>query len=402
MQFSYVAYRTTGEVVRGLVEADSEAAAEEALWQSNLSVVRLDRKRQMPAKEDLLPTVFGVRRGHVITFSHEFATLLTSGIPLVGALRMLIEPLPNVLFQRAITSIVEDLETGTRLSDAFAKYPAIFPPLYLRLLAVGEETGNLETLLREVVTYMEKEEAIINKIRGAVAYPAFIFALAIGATLVMMNFVLPALTGLFSEFGSELPLMTRIMVAVSRFTQRNFTYMVAGIGAAVALLVLYRRTREGARRIDYLLTRIPFVGNVVIVGNMSRMSRTMATLLQAGVSLTETIDVVISTSGNARIREALKRVRGKIIGGTALSDALRDESVIPVMVTQMIHVGEETGTLEPNLAHLAEFFEAQADRAVSAMTGVLEPAMIIVVGVIVSVVAISIIQPMYSILQRVR
>ncbi len=402
MQYTYVAYRASGEVVRGLVEADSEAAAEEALWQSNLSVVRLDRRRQMPAKEDLFPTLFGVRRAHVITFTREFSTLLGSGIPLVGAMRMLVEHMPNVLFQRAITAIVEDLETGTRLADAFAKFPTIFPPLYLRLLAVGEETGNLETLLQEVVVYMEKEEAIINKIRGAVAYPAFIFALAIGATLVMMNFVLPALTGLFSEFGSELPLMTRIMVAVSRFVQRYFAYILLGIGAAVVLLVLYRRTQEGARRIDFLLTRIPYVGNVIVVGNMSRMCRTMATLLQAGVSLTETIDLVISTSGNARIREALERVRGKVIGGTAISDALRDEGVIPTMVTQMIRVGEETGTLEPNLAHLADFFESQADRAVSAMTGVLEPAMIVVVGVIVAVVAISIIQPMYSILQRVR
>ncbi len=402
MPYRYIAYTRTGERVQGTINVASEARAEEALWQSDYIIVSLKPVRPRPGLAELMPTFFGVKPRDLIVFSRQLATLIESGITILSALQMLEEQTSNRALKRALQRVIEDVQEGESFSAALKKHPQAFPPIYSRMIEVGERMGNIEAVLRQLATYMEKREALARKLRGAMAYPTFIILLAIGVVFIMMTVTLPAIMGLFSEFEAELPATTRALMAITKFTTTYRSRILAAATSAVILASLYTRTPIGRRQRDLLLLKIPVIGLINVQSNVSRICHTMSILLRAGLPMAEIMELVIQTTGNVIFREALERVRTEMLQGHGLSRPISQERVFPSLLTQMVRVGEETGALDSNLETLALFYEEEADRKISALTAMLEPALMLFVGALVGFIAVSVIMPMYSLMGAIR
>jgi len=402
MPYRYVAYTKIGERVQGTINAASEAMAEEALWRSDYIVVSLRPARPRASLAELMPTFFGVKPRDLIVFSRQLATLIESGITILSALQMLEEQVGNKALKKALQRVIEDVQEGESLSEALGKYPQAFPPFYSRMIEVGEQMGNIEAALRQLATYMEKREALARKLRGAMAYPTFIILLAIGVVFIMMTFTLPAIMGLFSEFEAKLPITTRMLIAVTSFTTTYRSHILAAATSVVALASLYTRTPIGRRQRDLLLLKIPVIGSINVQSNISQLCHTMSILLAAGLPMAEIMSLIVQTMGNVILRQALERVRAEMLQGHGLSQPISQEKIFPSLLAQMVRVGEETGALDSNLETLALFYEEEADRKISALTGMMEPVLMLFVGGLVGFIAVSVIMPMYSLLGAMR
>lgn len=402
MFYHYRAYNANGEIVKGTIEADSEVRAEEALWQANLVIVSLRKQFQLPTLDELLPTFFGIKRADIITFSRQLATLLRSGVPLLQALRMLRDQVSKATLRKVLDHIISLVQGGNLFSQACAEHPDIFPPAYRRLLPIAEETGNLDHILTQLAIHLEKEAVTAQKIQGAIRYPAMVMVLALVAVVVLINLVLPAMAGLLKEFGGELPLVTRLVIGFSNFVTQWGLHLLLGLLVLGAAAVWYGRTPEGALKWDKFLLRLPVYGGVKIKSSIARLTRTLALLLSSGVSLTESLDLLIQTTEGPALRKALTEVRADVLAGHSLADALANRPIMPRLLTQMIGVGEQTGELQANCDALSLFYEEEADRAVANLTGVIEPAMILVVGGIVGLIAVAVITPMYSLISTIK
>ena len=404
MQFKYVAYRPGGNVVTGSMEADSEQRAEELLWQSNMTIVSLKRKRTYPSISEVLPTVYGVKRDDIINFNRDLSTLLSSGVGILPGLTMLYERTRKPSMSKLLRELLLSVETGTSFSESCAQHPTVFSPFYIRMAKVGEEIGNLELMLKQITVQMQKEAAIVAKVRGALAYPIFVLAIALIAVIVLLTFVVPAISGLFAEVGAgEMPIITRIMIAISDFLKAttlsipNALWLIIGLTLIIGGSWWYSRTPRGKRTKDSLVLKIPILKDVSIRGTMSRVARNLSTLLGGGVTLTEALDLVIQTTDNAIYKDALSQVRADVHSGQMFSQAMMNHPIFPPMLTQVTAVGEQSGRLEANLEVVADFYETETDKAVSRATGMLAPILVIFVGGIVALIAMSMIQPIYGI-----
>ena len=276
------------------------------------------------------------------------------------------------------------------------------PRSIARMLRVGEKSGNLELVLRQIALYMEKERAVRSKIQRALAYPAFVFVIGIFVVGIILTFALPALLSLYSQFQADLPAPTRLLIGVTSFVRDNLpTLFLLGI-AGLLLFTLFAQTDNGRLTLDGLQLRLPFIGDINVKGLLARYTRTLSLLLRAGLPLVEIMDLVESTVSNRVARRALAGVRGDVMRGESFSNALAAQPIFPPMLAQMVHVGEETGKLETNLESVADLYEEETDRAISAMTGTLEPAMTILMGVLVGFIALSTILPIYGIMRHIR
>lgn len=402
MPYKYLAYEESGEVRKGTLDVESEEAAERILWSRGLTIVEL---RKIGRKLELgrwLPTYFGPRSGDVILFSRQLATLVDSGVSLINSLQLLADQINNRYFGEVIGQIEEDVRMGTSLSDSMRNYPTIFSDLYCRMIEVGERTGGLGKTLRQMATYIEKEKAIMGKIRGAMTYPSFVLLLAIGVVIILINFTLPPMMGLFEEFDAELPWTTKLLLGITDFfTTYKMHLLITGILIAIGLIWYFTRP-EGRKRLDLLMLKLPLLGKINIQGIVSRMSRTMSTLLRAGLPLPEVMELTSQTVGNRVISEALEQVREETIQGRGLSEPFSRFAHFPKMLSFMVRVGEETGTLDDHLESLAIFYEEQVDRAMGLIVRMMEPAMTIFVGLVVGFVAVSIIMPMYQLLGEIQ
>ena len=403
MQYKYVAYRAGGNVVTGILEAESEQRAEELLWQSDMTIVSLKKKRTYPSVREVLPTLFGIKRDDIVNFSRDLATLLGSGVGILPALTMLYERTPKASLSKLLREILVSVETGSSFSEACAQHPTVFSPFYIRLTKVGEEIGNLELMLRQITVQMQKEAAIVSKVRGALAYPIFVLAVAVIAVIVLLTFVVPAISGLFAEVGAgQLPIITRIMVAISDFLKAsplalpNVMWVIIGLALLIGGGLWYSKTPRGKRLKDSLVLKIPIIKDVSIKGTMSRMARNLSTLLGGGITLTEALDLVIETTDNATYKDALSKVRSDVHSGQMFSRAMMEHPIFPPMLTQVVAVGEQSGKLEANLEVVADFYEMETDKAVSRATGMLAPILVVFVGGVVALIAMSMIQPIYG------
>lgn len=398
MPYKYVAYTKAGERVRGVLNVTSEEAAEEALWRSDYIIISLKPARPGADLAALMPTFFGVKTRDLIVFSRQLATLIESGITILAGLQMLAEETSSKALQKALREVSEDVQEGETLSDALRKQTQTFPPIYSRMIEIGERMGNMESVLRQLATYMEKRESLTRKVRGAMAYPSFIIVLAIGVVFLMINFTLPGIMGLFSEFDVELPITTRILIAITDFSMTYRTQIVAGAVLVVTVLALYLKTPVGRRQRDILLLKMPLIGPINIQSSVSQLCHTMSILLKAGLPMAEIMNLIVETMGNVIIKEAFSRVRTEMLQGHGLSQPIRQEKVFPSLLAQMVRVGEETGTLDTNLETLAVFYEEEADRKINTLTGMMEPALMLFVGGMVGFLAVSVILPMYSLM----
>lgn len=404
MLYSYVGYKASGEIVKGTLEADSEQQAEESLWKSELTILTLTKKRAIISVREQLPSIFGVKRTEVLNFTRDLHVLLDAGIGIYPALTMLLERTTRPSFKKLIRDILLSVETGSTFSEACAQHPKIFSPFYLRMTKVGEEIGNLEQMLGSVTVQMVKEDEIRKKVKSAMIYPAFVMLVAIGAVAALVTFVVPAMSGLFEQIGrdAELPLLTRMMVALSDFVTGNILYLFIGAVVLIGGSIVYFRTQRGKRTMDTILLKIPIIKNVIIKGFMARTARNLAIMTGGGVTIVESLDLIIQTSDNVHFRNAFIEVRRGVGDGLLLSQAMKNQPIFPPLLYQVVGVGELTGKLEPNLNSAADFYESETDTAVQRATSMLTPILTLFVGGIVAIIGISVYSPIYSMAGQIK
>lgn len=402
MEYRYIAYDEEGRRVEGQLDVPDEAAAERVLWERGLTVVRVVPARRELRLWVLFPSLFGVKRRDLIMLSRQLATLLNSGIAILPALRLLAEQSTSRALRAALTEVADSVQQGQSFSAALAAHPYAFPPLYARTVSVGERTGNLEEVLRRLAAYLEKEQELARRLRDALAYPMFVLVVAVFVVVLMLTVALPPMVQLFETFGAELPWPTRVVIAVTHFTTDYGLYILIGALALAAVAAWWGTLPSGRRVRDALALRLPLVGEVVLAGQVARFARTAGTLVRAGLPLSEVMELAIATAGNRIVAEALERVRVALLSGQGLAAPLAAEPLFPGLLSQMVRVGEESGTLEENLETLADFYEQEVDRRVRFLVSMVEPALTVFVGLIVGFIAVSMVLPMYSVLSAIR
>lgn len=401
MPFRYVAIAPSGEQVQGQIDLPDEAQAERALWDASYRVISIRKQRELPGVEKFLPSLFAVKKRTLITFSRQLATLLESGVPVMRCLELLEEQSSSKPLANAIRGISREIRGGQTFADAIRRYPAIFPALYPRMVELGERTGQLEQMLNQLADYMEREDAVIRRVRAAFAYPAFILVLAVAVAGILMTTALPALTGLFDEFGGDLPITTRILIGSSDIAGRYRMQIFGGALVVVLAVTWLAGQPVGKRLLHRLQVTAPVIKGITISANASRFSRTLSLMLRAGLPLTEVMDMLVKTTDNSVLREKVDVVRRDLIDGDGLSGPMARAECFPPMLVQMVAVGEETGTLDGNLEITAEYFSREVDSRVDAMAGMLSPALMLVVGGMVGFVALSLIMPMYQLIGNI-
>jgi len=395
VEYKYVAATSEGSAIAGVLDAENEEGAERILWDSGLTIIDLRKRIKLPPLHEAIPSLFGVKRRDVINFSRSLANLLDAGIPILRALTIQ-SRFGNRAFRATLTQVIAEVEKGNRLAEACAKFPAAFPHFYVFLLRTGEEVGNLSEVLKETAKHMEREMTLKSKVKRSLMYPTFVMVLAVCAIAVMMAFVVPALTMMFSEFGSDLPPMTRGLIAVSDFFQANILYMAIGVGILGVGGYVYVQTENGKRRKDRLVIRIPVVGQAVLKSGLARFCRNMSMLVGAGVTLFEALKLTAETTDNSVVAKSLANVRATVGDGKLLSQAVMLDPIFPSLMGEMIAVGEESGGLEEQLSKVSDFYEEEAERALAQVTGMLTPALTIGVGGMIGLIAVTIFSSIYS------
>ncbi len=397
MKFSYVGRNPAGKTIKGIVEADTEEKAQETLWKSEITIISLKQKKGGMSMQEMLPTLYGVKRQEIVTFTRDLHTLLSAGIGIYPSLSMLHDRASKASMKALVHDILTAVESGSSFSDACARHPKEFSPFYLRMTKVGEEIGNLEQMLQQITVQMTKEDAIKKKVRGAMTLPAITLVVAVIAVVALVTFVVPAMEGLFEQFGGELPIMTKIMVGLSNFVTEYWYILLVVVIGLIGGGIWYFKTPQGKKTWSTIQLKTPLVKDIVLKSSMSRTARNLAILLGGGVPITEAMDLTIQTSDNHHFREAFLDVRQGVSEGLLLSQAMGRNSIFPKLLTQVIGVGELTGKLEPNLESVADFYEMETDDSVSRATSMLTPIMTIVIGGVVALIALSLYQPMYGI-----
>jgi len=402
MYYEYVAYTRNGAMVRGTTQANNVNEVRETLWSHDYFVAQIKETRPPIHWREQFPSLFGVKVQEVVIFTRQVALLLRSGIPLVRALSVLREQVTNVTFKETLDKVQLDVEAGVPLSDALLKYPSVFNDLYCRLVQVGERAGRLDATLEQLATFIEKQDAVMKRIKGAFTYPAFIIAMAAGAVFMLVNFALPGIIGMFKDSGGALPAPTRILLAITNH---------AGVGSAVigALLAIILgggyasyQTPDGRRRIDGFFLKVPMVKDIILKGALASTTRSVAMLIRAGISLPDVMELTSGTISNSVIRASFLRLQQGLLQGRGLAEPLEQDPLFPRLAVQMVRVGEETGSLDTMLDTVAEFYEKDVDRAITSLTSKIEPTLITVMGMMVAFIAIAVISPMYGMLGNVK
>jgi type IV pilus assembly protein PilC len=402
MPYRYLAYDSTGEEKTGVLQVDEENTAEQILFQRGLTIAKLTEIKTRFDIAHWFPTFFGPKKRDVIVFSNQLANLVESGVPLLTGLELMAEEASSKPLQKVLQQVVEDIRQGSSIAAAMAKHDLVFPEIYQSMIQVGERTGNLGGVLRQLSIHMEKESNIKSKIKGAMAYPGVVLALAFGVILLLLNFTLPPLLGLYSEFDAQLPWPTRFLMSVTDFFLQYRIQLLVGVILVIAVGFFYFRSPGGKKRFAHMALKTPVLGQINTFGNVARFSRTLATLINAGLQLTESMELTGQTIQNVVLNNEIDVLRQETLQGRGIAAPLSQSEYFPKMLAQVVRVGEETGSLDTQLITLASYYEEEVDRALKNLTSLLEPAMMIFVGVIVAFVAISVILPMYSLLGQIK
>lgn len=397
ISYRYEAATTQGKLLKGTIKATDEIEAERLLIGQGYRPVNVEVVPSMWSLEEAFPTIFRVKPQDVIVFSRQLATLLRSGISLLPALEILQgQVTTSRAFKKILKSTIDDLRSGGSFVQAISKHPTAFNEVYCRTVAVGEQTGNMEMVLNQMADYMERQGEIAKKVRGALRYPMMIIGVGLIVGIILMTVVMPQLMGMFTSMGVDLPLPTRILIAVSNFISTYPLYILIAVAVLVALAVWLVKQPAGRRLLDRVRITAPLIGTPTLLGELARFSRTMSVLVTAGLGLQEIMELAPQTSNNSVIRNALNRVKDGLILGEGLSEPMSRIDIFPPLLIQMVTVGEESNTLDFTMGVVADFYEVTAEEKTSAMVGMISPISTIIIALLVGFIAISVLMPMYT------
>jgi type IV pilus assembly protein PilC len=387
--FAWEGKDKTGKTVRGEMRAGGETIVNVTLRRQGIMVTKVKKKVYRSGKK--------IQEKDLTLFTRQLATMMKAGVPLLQSFDIVGKGHANPSMSKLIMDLRADIETGTSLNNAFRKYPLYFDPLFCNLVGAGEQAGILEDLLTRLAIYKEKTLALKSKIKGALMYPCAILAIAFIVTAVIMIWVVPAFKSVFSSFGANLPAPTLIVMGISDFVVQWWYIIFGSIFAALYFFFQsWRRSLKMQQFMDRVLLRIPVFGEVIRKATIARWTRTLSTMFAAGVPLVEALDSVGGASGNNVYLDATKKIQTEVSTGTSLTVAMQNANVFPNMVTQMVAIGEESGALDGMLGKVADFYEEEVDEAVKALSSLMEPLIMVVLGVLIGGLVVAMYLPIFK------
>ena len=393
--FLWVGKSNTGKEQRGEMEAPDASVV-----RSKLLRMRITPKQVKKKPKDLFENISflqpRVTSKDVIVFARQFSTMIDAGLPLIQCLDILESQQDNKTFKKMIRDVRESVEGGTTLAEAFKKYPKYFNDLFVHMVAAGEAGGILDTIMRRLASYMEKMARLKAKVKGAMTYPAVTMVVSAVILAIILLFVIPTFQNMFTGLGGELPLPTKITIQLSNFVRSKFFLILGAVILFVVAFILFYRTEKGHLIIDGLILRFPVLGILARKAAVAKFTRTMGTMLSSGVSILDALDIVAKTAGNRKIENAVYSIRTAIVGGQSMADPMAESGVFPPMVSQMTAVGESTGALDAMLGKIADFYDEEVDQAVENLTALIEPIMIVFLGVVIGGIVIAMYLPIFK------
>ena len=397
MVFRYIAYNTKGEVVKGKLPAANEEAANDLLGYAGYQAISLKPYIPFLNVDKLTSGLFRVKPGDIILVYRQMAMLLESGIDIVAALELLKEQASNRALKKVMGSVIDDLRAGHQLSRALSKHPHVFSPIYCKLIGVGEQSGDLETVLRQVADYIEKEVTTAKETKSALMYPVITSVVTVIVIAILVTFVLPGFGSLYGSLGIDMPASAQLLIDLSAKLKEYWTFLMVGALAALSLTYVYLKTAGGRARWDRLLLRLPLLGRVCHLNELARICRSMSLLFRTGLPLTEILPLLIDSSRNRALSQAMNNVQQDMIKGEGISKPMAKNALFLPLMVQMVRVGEETGNLDATLLAVARSYETEAEDKTRSLIALIQPVMTLVIGLIIAGMAFSLVSAMYSI-----
>ena len=397
--FKYRGRNRVGNIIEGERAGRSSQDVVQALEKEQIQTLNIERKRSAFK----IPFIGGrknVPLKEISVFNRQLSVMFNAGLPITQAIGILATQQKNVFFKNVLTEVRKDVEAGSNLSNALRKHPSVFSDLYCSMIQAGEASGNLDTILLRLSQYIENMTKLAGKVKSAMSYPIAVIVITIILVTVIMTKVIPVFEDMFAQLGSELPVPTQVVVNFSHFMTNNFFFIVIAIAGLVFGYRAYNKTYKGRRTIDRIKLRTPVFGTLLQKTGVARVTRTMATLLTSGVEIIESMTITSKTAGNAIIEDAVFRSRFAVQEGKPLWEAWEETKVFPYMVTQMVSVGEQTGSLSTMLGKVADFYDEEVDNAVAALVSLMEPIMILFLGGTVGSIIVAMYLPMFDLASK--
>jgi len=400
LEYVYKAKSKDGDVISGTIEAENKSVIARQLRDKGYYITEISEKRKALDVGEFLKMHKKVRLKDLAIFSQQFAAMIDAGISLVDALNILVDQTEHRRLREVILKVRDDVETGNSLADAMAKHPAVFPRLYIQLVKAGESGGVLDSILNKMADHYDRQDELNSMVRSALYYPAVILTVGIVVVIFLVTQVVPQFVTMFRDFGSELPLPTRMLLGISTFMQSYWWALLLALVIGLFIIGRFRTTAAGKEKTDSWILKMPVIGPMMKKVYISRFSSTLAILVESGVDLLTALAIVEDVVGNKVYGEILTKARVRVREGSNLSDPLQESGEFPAMVVQMLSVGEETGSIGTMLNKVAAFYDRQVEASVDGAISLIEPIMIVLLAVMVGFVAISIVTPMFDMFQQ--
>ncbi|MBD3168829.1 MAG: type II secretion system F family protein [candidate division Zixibacteria bacterium] len=396
--FEYKGKSVSGNPVTGTLSAKNKQELERMLRKRRILVTEVVKK---PSQINISIGQKKIKKIDISRFTRQFATMISAGLPMVQCLEILAQQSENPEMRRVINEVKESVQGGSTLSEAMSKHKKAFDDLYVNMVEAGEIGGALDVILVRLAIFREKADALARKVKGAMVYPIVVLIVALGVTFAMLTFIVPVFAKMFAGLGTELPGPTLIVLAISNTLQANFLNITVAIIAIVFLYKWYVRKPEGKLRMDKIKLKVPLLGDLIRKSSVSRFTRTLSTLLSSGVAILDALEITAKTSGNMVVQKAIKKSVLSIAEGETITAPLKESGVFPPMVIQMISVGEKTGGLDEMLSKISDFYDEEVDAAVAALTSIIEPVIIVFLGVVMGGILIAMYLPMFDIIGKI-
>lgn len=395
--FEYKGKTVGGREVQGERKAKNRAELERFLRSNKILANKISKK----PSQIKINIGTGIKKVDISRFTRQFATMIGAGLPMVQCLEILENQLESPEFRKIANKIKESVQAGSTLSEALSKHKKVFDDLYVNMVEAGEIGGALDTILVRLALYREKADRLVRQVKGAMVYPVVVGVVAGGVTFAMLAFIVPVFAKMFSGLGAELPTPTQMVLDISGFLRSNALTMLVAAIAAIVAFKFGLRNPGFALAVDKFKLRMPLLGDLIRKSSISRFTRTLSTLLSSGVSILDALDITAKTSGNLVVQNAIRKSMVSIAEGETITAPLKASGVFPPMVTQMISVGEKTGGLDDMLSKIADFYDEEVDAAVAALTSVIEPIIIVVMGAVIGGILIAMYLPMFDIIGKI-